>query len=128
MSSKTKKALLLYIDIRICIYIMNQTEFFKCLSDTTRLNILLLIVQQGERCVCDLTTTLDLSQPKISRHLALLRSTQILQDRRQGQWIYYRLHDALPAWCIEILQIISAQNLRFNDGLLTSSDMNNYCE
>lgn len=108
MSSKTKKALLLYIDIRICIYIMNQTEFFKCLSDTTRLNILLLIVQQGERCVCDLTTTLDLSQPKISRHLALLRSTQILQDRRQGQWIYYRLHDALPAWCIEILQIISA--------------------
>lgn len=107
---------------------MNQTEFFKCLSDTTRLDILLLIVKQGERCVCDLTATLDLSQPKISRHLALLRSTQILQDRRQGQWIYYRLHYALPEWCIEILQIISVQNLRFNDGLLTSLDMNNYCK
>ena len=64
---------------------MDQVNFFKCLADQTRLDILMLIVKQGERCVCDLTASLDLSQPKISRHLALLRTSGVLQDRRQGQ-------------------------------------------
>ena len=64
---------------------MDQVNFFKCLADQTRLDILMLIVKQGERCVCDLTASLDLSQPKISRHLALLRTNGVLQDRRQGQ-------------------------------------------
>lgn len=86
---------------------INPVEFLKCLADPTRLAIVLIIVKQGERCVCDLTTGLDLSQPKISRHLALLRSHQILQDRRQGQWVYYRLNDQLPDWSQQILQIFS---------------------
>ncbi len=92
---------------------MNQVDFFKCLADQTRLDILMMIVKQGERCVCDLTVGLDLSQPKISRHLALLRSAQILQDRRQGQWVYYRLHDDLALWCKEILLQLSAQDQLF---------------
>ena len=75
---------------------MDQVNFFKCLADQTRLDILTLIVKQGERCVCDLTASLDLSQPKISRHLALLRTSGVLQDRRQGQWIYYSLQADLP--------------------------------
>ncbi|OTG73943.1 hypothetical protein B9T23_13105 [Acinetobacter terrae] len=56
----------------------------------------MLIVKQGERCVCDLTASLDLSQPKISRHLALLRTSGVLQDCRQGQWIYYSLQADFP--------------------------------
>ncbi|RYL27069.1 ArsR/SmtB family transcription factor [Acinetobacter piscicola] len=92
---------------------MNQVDFFKCLADQTRLDILMMIFKQGERCVCDLTVGLDLSQPKISRHLALLRSAQILQDRRQGQWVYYQLHDDLALWCKEILLQLSAQDQRF---------------
>ncbi len=92
------------MEIQICIYIMNQDEFFKCLADRTRLDIVMMIVQEGERCVCDLTAGLGMSQPKISRHLALLRKGGILQDRRQGQWVYYRLHDSLPGWCHDVLQ------------------------
>lgn len=114
-----------YTDVHILF--MTQIEFFKCLSDETRLHILLLIIKQGERCVCDLTAALDLSQPKISRHLALLRSTQILQDRREGQWVYYRLHDNLPTWCFEILNIISAQNPQFNNADLFKSNVNSCC-
>ena len=53
---------------------MDQVNFFKCLSDETRLNIVTLIVENKELCVCDLTEKLQLSQPKISRHLALLRA------------------------------------------------------
>ena len=63
---------------------MDQVNFFKCLSDETRLNIVTLIAENKELCVCDLTEKLQLSQPKISRHLALLRSSGLLQDRRQS--------------------------------------------
>ena len=84
---------------------MNPTTLFKCLADDTRTKITLLVVSEGELCVCELTAALDLSQPKISRHLALLRSAGLLVDRRQGQWVYYRLNPALPAWVSAVLDI-----------------------
>ena len=76
------------------------------LSDLTRLRILMLLLPHGERCVCDLTLALDLPQPKISRHLAVLRETGLLLDRRAGLWIHYRLHPDLPAWALEALAAI----------------------
>ncbi|CAB1214012.1 metalloregulator ArsR/SmtB family transcription factor [Acinetobacter bouvetii] len=107
---------------------MDQVEFFKCLADQTRLDLLMLMVKQGERCVCDFTATLDLSQPKISRHLALLRSTALVQDRRQGQWVYYRLHDQLPAWCLDVLNRIAAEDQRFDLVNSSSCESLNCCE
>lgn len=92
---------------------MNQVDFFKCLSDQTRLDLLMLVLKKTECCVCEFTEILALSQPKISRHLALLRSHKVLQDRRQGQWVYYRLHDQLPAWCLAVL----TQTLQTHEGL-----------
>ena len=83
--------------------VMEQVNFFKCLADETRLNIVVLVAKHQELCVCDLTEKLELSQPKISRHLALLRSVSLLTDRRQGQWVYYRLNQKLPEWCFAIL-------------------------
>ncbi len=85
---------------------MQQLTFFKCLADETRLNIVLLVSAHQELCVCELTKKLALSQPKISRHLALLRSSGLLVDRRQGQWVYYRLHPELEAWCHSILDTL----------------------
>lgn len=107
---------------------MDSVNFFKCLADQTRLDILMLIVKQGERCVCDLTVTLDLSQPKISRHLALLRANGVLQDRRQGQWIYYSLAADLPQWCLDVLNSVTAQNDRFNAVNLSACESLNYCK
>jgi ArsR family transcriptional regulator len=65
--------------------------------------MLLLVHQESELCVCELVQALDLSQPKISRHLALLKSANILSDRRQGQWIHYRLDSKLPEWALNII-------------------------
>ncbi len=76
------------------------------LSDLTRLRILMLLLPIGERCVCDLTVALDLPQPKISRHLAVLRETGLLLDRRAGLWIHYRLHPDLPGWTRDALAAI----------------------
>ena len=49
---------------------LNPLQLFKTLSDETRLSLVLLLREKGELCVCELTTTLRESQPKISRHLA----------------------------------------------------------
>jgi DNA-binding transcriptional ArsR family regulator len=54
--------------------------------------------------LCELTAALDLAQPKISRHLALLRGCGLLEDRRNGQWVYYRLHPQLPRWARDIIK------------------------
>jgi len=91
--------------------IMDHVQFFKCLSDETRLSIVLLIAQNKEQCVCDLTDKLQLSQPKISRHLALLRSCGLLNDRRQSQWVYYSINPQLPAWCFEILDVLKGSDV-----------------
>ncbi|BDM63127.1 transcriptional regulator [Shewanella sp. NFH-SH190041] len=83
---------------------MTPLLLFKALADDTRLRLLLLLQQQGELCVCELMMALGQSQPKISRHLALLRRTGLLADRRQGQWVFYRIDESLPDWGTGILQ------------------------
>lgn len=84
---------------------MTPADVFKSLADETRARATLLIAHQGELCVCELMCALNDSQPKISRHLGQLRSSGLLLDRRQGQWVYYRLNPELPAWVHQILQV-----------------------
>lgn len=84
---------------------MIQTEqLFRLLADGTRLRCLMLLHRVDECCVCDLTHALELSQPKISRHLAQLRNAGLVQDRREGLWVHYRLAPDLPDWVLNILQ------------------------
>lgn len=72
--------------------------FFSALSHEIRLRSLMLLQSEGELCVCELTHVLGLSQPMISRHLALLRESGIVTDRRAGVWIYYAINPELPEW------------------------------
>ena len=84
---------------------LNTTDtFFKMLSDSTRLRCLLLMQAEGELCVCELTHALNLSQPKISRHLAHLREAGVLVARRNGTWMNYRLNPDLDGWALNIIQ------------------------
>ncbi len=83
---------------------LEPLRLFKCLGDETRLMLTLLLHREGELCVCEMTHALDLSQPKVSRHLAELRRCGLLDDRREGQWVYYCLAKALPEWAHEVLQ------------------------
>lgn len=96
---------------------INPIQFFKCLADETRLHSLLLIEREGELCVCELTAALQLSQPKISRHLALLRQCELLLDRRQGQWVFYRINPNLATWARAVLQ----QTLCASEALLQTN-------
>lgn len=92
---------------------MSPTTVFKCLADETRVRLMLLITREEELCVCELTCALDESQPKISRHLAQLRTCGLLADRRQGQWVYYRLHPDLPDWVRSVLSTALEANLHW---------------
>jgi ArsR family transcriptional regulator len=65
-------------------------QLFKTLSDPTRLRLLNLLAQ-GEVCVCDLHGTLGLDQPKVSRHLAQMKRAGLVEARRNGKWMHYRL-------------------------------------
>ena len=83
---------------------LKPDELLKLLSDTTRLRSLMLMLDEGELCVCELTHALKEIQPKISRHLAALRDNQVVLDRRSGQWIYYRINPRLPTWAVDMLK------------------------
>jgi len=65
-------------------------NFYMAMADKTRLRLLNLL-RDGEICVCFLVDVLGENQPKISRHLAYLRSAGIVEARREGKWIHYRL-------------------------------------
>lgn len=78
-------------------------QLFKSLADQTRLRCLSLLKHNGELCVCELTYALDLPQPKISHHLAILRKVGLVSDRKMGLWIYYQLNPQLPMWISEML-------------------------
>ena len=63
---------------------------FKALSEETRLRILKLL-EEGELCVCDIAAALDMTQPNISFHLAILKEAGFIKDWREGRWIHYEL-------------------------------------
>jgi ArsR family transcriptional regulator len=78
-------------------------NLFSSLSNETRLRCLMLLLRHAELCVCELTFALGISQPHVSRHLALLRESGLVVDRRAGLWVYYRLNPQMPEWISKIL-------------------------
>ncbi len=76
----------------------NATTVFATLADPIRLRALALIAKHGELCVCEVVAALDLPQPKVSRHLAVMRDAGLLRDRRDAQWVLYALSPDMPAW------------------------------
>ncbi len=107
---------------------MLPSVFFKSLSDETRLHILMLLHAHEELCVCDITSLLELSQPKISRHLAQLRNLNILQGRKQGRWVYYRIHPDLPQWVRLTIENCAEGNKQQFSYLLDKPVTSNICE
>lgn len=67
-----------------------KLSLFNALSNETRLKIVVLL-SKGEFCVCQLQWALRLSQAKTSRHLAVLKNVGLIQNRREGLWIFYSL-------------------------------------
>ena len=89
---------------------MTPEHLFRLLSDATRLRCVLQLRAHGRLCVCELTCALDMSQPKVSRHLAMLREGGLVADERRGQWVHYRIRDDLPGWVLRVIdEVIAGQ-------------------
>jgi ArsR family transcriptional regulator, arsenate/arsenite/antimonite-responsive transcriptional repressor len=75
--------------------VARAARWFHALSDETRLEIARLL-SHGERCVCELQDALDAAQSRLSFHLKTLKQAGLVNDRREGRWVYYTLnHEAL---------------------------------
>ncbi len=77
--------------------------FFLALADKTRLRLLNLM-REGEICVCFLVEVLKESQPKISRHLAYLRGAGIVEARRDGKWMHYKITEPKDDFAAQVLR------------------------
>ena len=72
--------------------VKTQSRLFKALADTTRLKIMMLLGIR-EMCVCEIMVALDLTQPTASHHLGILEAVDLVEDRREGKWVFYSLRD-----------------------------------
>lgn len=81
----------------------NMETIFMALADKTRLRLLNLM-RREEICVCFFTEVLGESQPKISRHLAYLRNAGIVEARREGKWMHYKIIEPEDENAVRILQ------------------------
>lgn len=71
-----------------------EAAIFKVLADPTRLRLEVLLSMEGETCVCELAEAPDAPDFRISHHLGIIRSAGLVESRREGTWMYYRLSNA----------------------------------
>lgn len=83
---------------------ISPLTLYPAIAHEIRLRCLLLLLEHGELCVCELTHAIGAAQPTISRHLAHLREVELVSDRREGLWIHYRINPELPDWVKNVLQ------------------------
>ena len=84
-------------------------KLFKSLSDETRLRILVLLLEHGELCICDLMAALEQPQSTVSRHVAYLKNSGWLNDRRGGVWMYYSIRTGLCGLFTELSELVRSR-------------------
>jgi ArsR family transcriptional regulator len=84
---------------------LDAERLFRAFADPTRLRLLNLL-DTDEVCVCFLVEALEMSQPKISRHLAYLRRAGIVSARREGKWMHYRLKQPVDSYLAAIFSAL----------------------
>jgi ArsR family transcriptional regulator len=84
-----------------------MAALLKACADQTRLRLLNLLATEGEVCVCHLVDVLGTNQPKVSRHLAYLKRTGLVSDRKDSLWVYYRLSDSLAEHASRLIECVN---------------------
>jgi ArsR family transcriptional regulator len=91
-----------YVDMK------HAADFFKLLSDQSRLRILMLLTRR-DLCVCQLMGVLGIAQPLVSRNLSLLREGGLLEERRKGKLIFYSVKRDVPRWVHAVIRLLKVQ-------------------
>lgn len=94
----------------IDLFLNEYAQKFKVLADPMRLKLLLL-VRDGEKCVCELVDALNERQSLISYHLGLMVKAGLLERRKEGTWAYYRLSMDVEDWVLACCKSITAEDI-----------------
>jgi ArsR family transcriptional regulator len=81
------------------------------LNDETRVLLLRFLDEYGECCVCDLQSSLDMIQSRLSRHLKILKEAGFIKVERKGTWAYYSIRTPLDKFRNEAIQEIKYLNI-----------------
>ena len=76
------------------------------LAEPTRLAALAVLWEGGEHCVCELMAEVGASQSRMSRHMSVLKAAGLVTDRRDAQWVRYRLNPKLPASIVPLIDAV----------------------
>ncbi len=68
----------------------------KALADSNRMRVLAALMGCEEMCVCQITELLGLATATVSRHMSILHAARLVESRKQGRWVYYRLSQTFP--------------------------------
>lgn len=93
-------------------------QFFKALADEARLQILWLLFNHRELCVCDIVAALEITQSKASRHLGTLRHAGLVTDRKDGLWSHYALRPVDDELARRHLRVLRAMLAKRSDATL----------
>lgn len=99
-----------------------KADFFKALGDENRLRIVQMLAEK-DMCVCEIIEKLNVSQPAVSHHLKTLKQVGIVEDRREGKWIFYSLSQQEVMSQIDLLEGL----VRKDDSIRKNIDCS-YCE
>ncbi len=94
-----------------------RARIIKALAHPSRL-MMLDILQEGERCVCELTEKVGADQSTVSRHLALLKNTGLVEDRKDGVMVYYRLRCKCLRGFFSCIEAVLRENLKAQQELV----------
>jgi ArsR family transcriptional regulator len=68
----------------------------KALADGSRMRVIAALMSRDELCVCQITEMLQLAPATVSRHMTILQHARLVQSRKEGRWVFYRLTAAFP--------------------------------
>ena len=94
-----------HINVCLYIYVLSTVKLMKLFSDATRLRILMLIARK-ELCVCQIMGVLCISQPLISRNLAILNNAGLIAERKEGKLVFYSLNREMPESYAKVIDLL----------------------
>ena len=78
-------------------------SILKALADGSRLRVVAALMDHRELCVCQITELLRLATATVSRHMSILQNAYVVQSRKDGRWVYYRLTNTFPTLLVQWL-------------------------
>ena len=82
-----------------------EADIFKAMSDPCRLKILMLL-KEGELCVCEIMVALDRPQSTTSHHISILKEEGLIRERKDGRWSRYRLSEGAIIEMLNLVKLI----------------------